>query len=145
MWVYCKVCGRSEARDLLVKISMLEKKIDIRITIKNKSCPQYVKFQKNVIKKVLRRCTPLPEANYTICERVEIENEKNYSVIIVLQSTICNGSPFEKFFHDALSTINSTQASKIRNCYFCSNIFNKTLIQKYLAIFSLWSGVHLIH
>ena len=58
----------SVARDLLVKKSMLEKKFDIwyRVTIKNKSCPQYVKFQKNFIKKSVINSIKICILNYTV-------------------------------------------------------------------------------
>ena len=50
----------------------------------------------------------------------------------------------EKVFNEAVSLISSTPASKIRNVYFCSNIFSNTFLKKYLALFSMWSGVHLV-
>ena len=90
-----------------------------------------------------------PDLNLKISNVGDNQVEKLINFQSNFQTRICNGSPFhfyfEKIFQEVLSTINSTQASKIRKCYFCSNIFNNTFIKKYLALFSLWSGVHLVH
>ena len=88
-----------------------------------------------------------PDLNLKIFDVGDNQVEKFTSFQSNFQSSICNGSPFhlyfEKVYQSALSNINSTPASKTRNCYFCSNIFNNTFIKKYLALFSLWSGVHM--
>ena len=78
----------------------------------------------------------------------DVSQGENYNDFYTnFQTGICNGSPFnfyfEKVFFEAKTLISSTPVSNIRNCFYCPNIFVSSFLKKYLALFSLWSGVHL--
>ena len=64
------------------------------------------------------------------------------------ETGICRGSPYYLFFNKmhfkAEQAINNSTVNNVRNILYCPKLFD-FFLNKYLALFSLWSGVHLVH
>ena len=76
-------------------------------------------------------------------------NDKFNNFNTNFQEGLINGSPyylyFNKVFIEAETAIGSAPKGIKSNCLFCPDIIKSTFLKKYLALFPLWSGVHLVH
>ena len=91
-----------------------------------------------------------PELNLKSCSKSDQVDFTNFNFFCNFDDGICRGSPFFKYFNTvfikAKSSVQNFNCNKaiVKNDLFCPEIFN-FFLDRYLALFSMWSGVHEVH
>ena len=91
-----------------------------------------------------------PELNLKSFNQSDQFDVTNLSFYCNFDDGVCKGSPFFKCFNSVFSAAKSSiqkfnfKKGVVKNDLFCPEIF-KFFLDRYLALFSMWSGVHEVH